>query len=92
LHLHEKSLVKTLKALYPNHPWDTSKFKGRSEWTLEDQRMFFNRMKEELHIENPEDWYYVRKRDLAARGGTRILRQYGSVVNGMNIYGDCACN
>jgi hypothetical protein len=81
-----RSIAGLLKAMFPEHTWDLSKFKKRPRnyWSsLENQRLFLEDLGEKLRIKKGdfEGWYKVSNRDLTDNGGGRLLRAHNSSIS-----------
>ena len=73
------SLLRLLYAVYPDHPWDPSKFaaKQRNYWTsIETQRNFMDGLGEKLGLRSLDDWYGVSTSQLLPLGADTLLLQY----------------
>eukprot|EP01027_Heterolobosea_sp_BB2_P018850 GEZU01026495.1.p1 GENE.GEZU01026495.1~~GEZU01026495.1.p1 ORF type:complete len:840 (+),score=185.05 GEZU01026495.1:594-3113(+) len=61
------SLIRALQAIYPEHPWEASKFSSlpRGFWRdIKNHRLVFDQAARELGIQQPEDWYSFNGEDL----------------------------
>jgi hypothetical protein len=84
--------IVALKAIYPEHPWDTgewasgvaSKGEQTDQWdNIENQRKFFDKTAVAFNIQKPTDWYNVTAESLRQCGGGFIDTFYrGSVLRG----------
>jgi len=74
---HNQSLMSTLSALYPNHPWELP-FAKRSYWinNEEAQRKFMDFVAKELNVKTWEDWYTVTFKEIEYCGGSTLLYIY----------------
>jgi hypothetical protein len=71
-------LLQALKALYPEHAWDTTKFRAhgvpRGYWKdVQNQRQFMDRLGAKLGIQKSTDWYKVSYEDILKNGGAGVL-------------------
>lgn len=67
-----KSLPEFLSTAYPEHQWQAWQFTvtPRQWWAnANNQRLFFNWLKSELHILSPSDWYNVTVDKVSSLGG-----------------------
>ena len=94
LDLYGGSFPKLLSAVYPNHPWDVTKFhaKHRNYWSsLENQKEFMDELgkKVGIHSETDFDKWYDQTIDFIESNGGRRLSiihkgQLGSILT--NVY------
>jgi len=80
--MYNRSLSKLLTAIYPNHPWDISKFSKRPQnyWSsLENQRRFMDELGKKLGINSEADfekWYSQSVEVLAQQSGGGLSNIY----------------
>ncbi len=92
---HHFSLFKALSSVYNNVTWDAWKFSRTplgyhhvsvimthiSYWKdMKNQRLFFEHLEQELHIQSPTDWYKVTKTQLVERHATGLLKQHHVIL------------
>lgn len=85
------SLSRALRATFPEHPWDDSKFlhKPRNYW---DSRTKARELLNEIAVkfgvaENDYDaWYKVSWRDLTAHGAKSLLQRHGGSISKLLSY------
>jgi len=73
------SPVKALTTAYPEHNWQLTKFSSIPQgfWQeISNQRDFFDHVGKKLNIKKWEEWYSVKKNDVADHGGLSILQYY----------------
>eukprot|EP01114_Cavostelium_apophysatum_P021704 TRINITY_DN7644_c0_g1_i1.p1 TRINITY_DN7644_c0_g1~~TRINITY_DN7644_c0_g1_i1.p1 ORF type:complete len:421 (-),score=51.35 TRINITY_DN7644_c0_g1_i1:63-1325(-) len=93
-HFYGGSLVKALKAVYPDHEWKIWNFKPvpTDFWNdKNNQKAFFDDLFRSLNYENWQDWYKIRGSDIAAHGGGGLLTHHyaGSPVKALtSVYPD----
>ena len=72
---------KLLKAVYPEHKWDLSKFKTVpfGYWNVkENQKNFMDDLGKQLGFESMQDWYQLTFETLISKQGRGLLEKYGS--------------
>jgi hypothetical protein len=78
--------------IYPEHPWDVTKFKERKHhipeqysrgyWINPDhQREFFDQLAVKLNIKKVEDWYTVSSGLVKKYGGHSLMAHYGGSIS-----------
>eukprot|EP01027_Heterolobosea_sp_BB2_P018918 GEZU01026579.1.p1 GENE.GEZU01026579.1~~GEZU01026579.1.p1 ORF type:complete len:601 (+),score=135.41 GEZU01026579.1:14-1816(+) len=78
-HYYDGSLEKALQTIYPEHNWDVSKFEKASNDYWKDpknHRELFDRIGEEIGINQLDDWYQIGTDEIQARGGGTLLLDY----------------
>jgi len=90
-----KSVAQALKSVYPEYPWDESRFqkphkphiqhKPQNYWSyLENQQAFFDDLADKLKIQKYEDWYNVSIQSIFEHGGRGMLGRYnGSLIKAL---------
>ncbi len=76
------SLIKLLKAIYPQYKWDITKFNQlpRGYWNdIDNQRAFMAQLAKTLNITHTKDWFRLTATTLMQHGGSRLLQKYGSL-------------
>ena len=82
LNLYGRSLSKLLSKVYPNHPWDLSKFasKPSNYWaSMENQKRFMDDLGTKIGISSEKDfarWYEQSSRIVADNGGSGLSVLY----------------
>ena len=75
------SLVRALRAAYPEFPWKSWKFcyTPPNFWNdVKNQIIFFEDLKQELGLEKDEEWYGIQPTEITSfKGGEEILELYG---------------
>jgi hypothetical protein len=78
-----------LKAVYPEHPWEASRFAKRANNYWKDkanQKAFLDELAVKLNVKKPEDWYSVVTSQIEKNGGVSLLRYYrGSFRRGNGV-------
>src|SRR5690348_4940438 len=72
---------KMLIDVYPEHQWHMWRFNPlpRNYWKVQSRhREYFDWSGSKLQFTNMEDWYKVRRADIANNGGSYLLFQYFS--------------
>eukprot|EP01114_Cavostelium_apophysatum_P017306 TRINITY_DN5113_c0_g2_i1.p1 TRINITY_DN5113_c0_g2~~TRINITY_DN5113_c0_g2_i1.p1 ORF type:complete len:393 (-),score=65.41 TRINITY_DN5113_c0_g2_i1:145-1323(-) len=81
------SLRRAVQQLYPEYLWDGTRWSIRLSkgfWALEsNRRKFIADLELKIGIVNLEDWYKVSKDELFAKGGRKLIDQYGSLFNAL---------
>src|SRR5262249_45690956 len=65
--------------LLKDHSWNTTKFNNvpNGLWNdMNNQRSFFDDLRQELGYKNWEDWYNVSSKEIIQKGGIGILNYY----------------
>jgi hypothetical protein len=94
-----KSDEKALKSIYPDHPWEASRFKNvrpsdikpYGYWTnIDNQRAFMEQLAKRLQIQHLDDWYEVKTEAVVKNGGMMLLAHYHGSLRGalQTIYPD----
>jgi len=74
LHYYGGSLKKALISVYPEIVWT---FSLRGQWEqIENQKLFLDRLAEDLSLKSEEDWEKVSIKTLKEKGGSRLLQFY----------------
>jgi len=84
LTLYGNSLSKLLAAVYPDHPWDISKFPTRPQnyWSsLENQKKSMDEVAHKLGVNDLEGWYSIGSKRLIAEGAESLLQCYGGSLS-----------
>jgi len=79
LALYKGSLSKLLASVYPNHPWDLSKFtkRPRNYWSsLENQKRLIEELGEKVGVKDLDHWYSISASSLIPLGAGRVLNIY----------------
>jgi len=78
-----KSISNLLASVYPNHPWDVSRFTFKPHyWTsLENQKRRMDDIGKKIGIRNLDDWYSIKVTSLAPFGASSILKLYGGTLS-----------
>jgi hypothetical protein len=88
LHKHQNSLNVLLREVFPEHPWDNSKFstKPQNFWkSKETQRLFLEELSLKLGIQvgNYAAWYKITNNDVSDKGGAVLLEYHKGSVSQM---------
>ena len=79
-HYYKDSIIQALKDLYPSHIWLEWRFKGgvsNSFWQKkESRRNFFDWASQRLKVSKMEDWYSIKRKQIADLGGYGLLNKY----------------
>jgi hypothetical protein len=67
-----------LRAIYPEHTWELVRKPSKHWQDLNNQRTFFDQLAIVLNLRQPEDWYNVQLKTVIEKGGSFVVRQYGS--------------
>lgn len=78
-----KSFERLLKAIYPEFDWESKelqrKRKGSSYWsTVENQRLFLEKLAQQLNVKSPKDWLKVPRKCIIENGGSRLIAKYST--------------
>jgi len=76
LKIFDKSLSNLLTAVYPDHPWDRSKFSRRPQkyWSsIENQKKYLDDVAKQLGLRDLDGWYSIGMNDLSKVGATSIF-------------------
>jgi hypothetical protein len=94
LRKYDFSLVKLVRDVFPDHPWDPTKFvggPGARHWSNPaNQRKFMDQVAADLEIKSREEWSRVTVQQIVRRkGGSRLLELHNrSLTQALeNIYG-----
>jgi hypothetical protein len=69
------SLVKCLRAIYPNHEWDELRFRFKPQrfWAnAANRRRFLDHVMKELGMKTLSDWYKHTHADVKKLGGSML--------------------
>ena len=81
LSTHNSSVAAVLKAVYPEHNWDPSKFKKKAQsfWTFpENQLAFMETLRAQLGLKaGLEGWYDVTLKEMIEHGAGPLLTHLG---------------
>jgi hypothetical protein len=84
------SLIKALMKVYPEHKWLAFLFTQAPQgyWDKkENHRAYMDWLATQLNVKEMDDWYKVKRTDVIARKGSRLLSYYGSFANALqSIY------
>lgn len=89
LNRYNSSLSEALMAVYPEHPWDVSRFskKPQNYWaSMENQRRYFEELGEKMCFAKGDyaQWYSVTTQTIIKHGGGALLSRYSySVANAL---------
>jgi len=81
---YKQSRSALLKAIYPSHPWDLSRFSKvpQNHWdSIANQRAFMESMGKKLGINHEEQWYHVSNQTVIDNGGGGLLGEYGQSLS-----------
>jgi len=84
LELYGRSLSKLLATVYPDHPWDISKFTRRPAnfWSsLANQKKFMDDLGKEIGIRDLDGWYSMTMRTMLPLGAGSILALYSNSLS-----------
>jgi len=85
LHIHNNRFIDLLNSVYPEHPWDPTKFvkKPKEHWTsFENQVQTLKQIGLDLGIQedNLERWYDMTNGDIITHGGGSLLVYHNSSI------------
>jgi hypothetical protein len=87
---YNESLIRALSIAYPEFGWKAiprkpHNYKPPNYWVdIKNQRLFFDKLAETLHIQKPEDWYSVDVKTILSKGGWFLLNYYNrSLIKGL---------
>jgi len=84
LNHHGNSLSRLLASVYPNHPWDVTRFPKRPQnyWTsIDHQKAFMNELGERIGIRDLDGWYACSNQKLITMGAGGILTLYNNSLS-----------
>ncbi len=76
--LYGYNIITALSCVYPEHTWEPARVATGYWLEKQNQKRFLDSLAQELHITHVQEWSTLRVADIKARGGSGLLRYYGT--------------
>eukprot|EP01114_Cavostelium_apophysatum_P016027 TRINITY_DN4492_c0_g1_i1.p1 TRINITY_DN4492_c0_g1~~TRINITY_DN4492_c0_g1_i1.p1 ORF type:complete len:534 (-),score=111.87 TRINITY_DN4492_c0_g1_i1:429-2030(-) len=86
---YNKSLIRALKSVYSDYPWQVWRFASVSRNYWDDPknvREFIEYAEKEFNIKILDDWYKVTSKQFKNIGGSALLQKYGQLSNVLGTF------